>query len=252
MCAFGFRCTAYAGPETGVRDKASYVLEQGDIRFVVSGALDADSPIAEHVRTPRRRRARPRLAGRRRRRRLRGRVARGARSRSAPRGPRPTTTARWSWPRSATYGETVPHLRRPHPLPRPAARARLRRPTTSRPTPVGPEVGLTADRPRRRQRRAGQARRLGALLRRGPRLRPARPLRRRPDRHRVLGAHVDGRVGRLEDRDADQRAGRRPEEEPDPGVRRAPTTAPACSTSPCAPTTSWPRCRRCATAACGS
>ena len=50
MSAFGFRCTAYAGPETGMRDKASYVLEQGDIRFVVSGALSADSPIAEHVR----------------------------------------------------------------------------------------------------------------------------------------------------------------------------------------------------------
>src|SRR3954463_16793744 len=50
MSAFGFRCTAYAGPETGVRTKASYVLEQGDIRFVVSGALSADSPIAEHVR----------------------------------------------------------------------------------------------------------------------------------------------------------------------------------------------------------
>src|SRR3954462_8833157 len=29
MAAFGFECTAYAGPETGVRDKASYVLEQG-------------------------------------------------------------------------------------------------------------------------------------------------------------------------------------------------------------------------------
>ncbi len=50
MSAFGFRCTAYAGPETGVRDKASYVLEQGDIRFVVSGALSADSRIAHHVR----------------------------------------------------------------------------------------------------------------------------------------------------------------------------------------------------------
>jgi 4-hydroxyphenylpyruvate dioxygenase len=50
MSAFGFTCTAYAGPETGVREKASYVLEQGDIRFVVSGALDAGSPIAEHVR----------------------------------------------------------------------------------------------------------------------------------------------------------------------------------------------------------
>jgi 4-hydroxyphenylpyruvate dioxygenase len=50
MSAFGFTCTAYAGPETGMRHKASYVLEQGDIRFVVSGALDAASPIAEHVR----------------------------------------------------------------------------------------------------------------------------------------------------------------------------------------------------------
>src|SRR3954449_11661887 len=50
MSAFGFECTAYAGPETGVREKASYVLEQGDIRIVVSGALTADSPIAAHVR----------------------------------------------------------------------------------------------------------------------------------------------------------------------------------------------------------
>jgi 4-hydroxyphenylpyruvate dioxygenase len=47
--AFGFRCTAYAGPETGVDDRASYVLEQGDIRFVVTAALSADHPIAEHV-----------------------------------------------------------------------------------------------------------------------------------------------------------------------------------------------------------
>ncbi len=50
MSAFGFECTAYAGPETGAREKASYVLEQGDVRFVISGALDAESPIAQHVR----------------------------------------------------------------------------------------------------------------------------------------------------------------------------------------------------------
>ncbi len=49
LSAFGFTCTAYAGPETGVRHKASYVLEQGDIRLVVSAALAADSPIAAHV-----------------------------------------------------------------------------------------------------------------------------------------------------------------------------------------------------------
>jgi 4-hydroxyphenylpyruvate dioxygenase len=50
MSAFGFTCTAYAGPETGVRNKASYVLDQGEIRLVVSAALDAASPIAAHVR----------------------------------------------------------------------------------------------------------------------------------------------------------------------------------------------------------
>jgi 4-hydroxyphenylpyruvate dioxygenase len=50
MSAFGFRCTGYAGPESGIADKVSYVLEQGDIRFVVSGALDAHSRIADHVR----------------------------------------------------------------------------------------------------------------------------------------------------------------------------------------------------------
>jgi 4-hydroxyphenylpyruvate dioxygenase len=50
MSAFGFECTGYAGPESGVPDRVSYVLEQGDIRFVVTGALGADSPIADHVR----------------------------------------------------------------------------------------------------------------------------------------------------------------------------------------------------------
>jgi 4-hydroxyphenylpyruvate dioxygenase len=49
MSTLGFACTAYAGPETGERRKASYVLEQGGIRLVVSGALEADSPIAVHV-----------------------------------------------------------------------------------------------------------------------------------------------------------------------------------------------------------
>ena len=40
--AFGFRRMAYAGPETGVRDRASYVLEQGDIRLVVTSGLRRD------------------------------------------------------------------------------------------------------------------------------------------------------------------------------------------------------------------
>jgi 4-hydroxyphenylpyruvate dioxygenase len=43
--AFGFTRTAYAGPETGVRDRASYVLEQGDVRLVVTSGLREDSEI---------------------------------------------------------------------------------------------------------------------------------------------------------------------------------------------------------------
>jgi 4-hydroxyphenylpyruvate dioxygenase len=46
--AMGFTRTAYAGPETGVRDRASYVLEQGDIRFVVTSALREEHEITRH------------------------------------------------------------------------------------------------------------------------------------------------------------------------------------------------------------
>jgi 4-hydroxyphenylpyruvate dioxygenase len=48
--AFGMKLTGYSGPETGVRDRASYVLEQEKIRFVLSTALSPDHPIAEHVK----------------------------------------------------------------------------------------------------------------------------------------------------------------------------------------------------------
>ena len=43
--AFGFTKTAYSGPETGVRDRASYLLEQGDIRFVLTSGLRGDGEI---------------------------------------------------------------------------------------------------------------------------------------------------------------------------------------------------------------
>jgi len=46
----GFELIAYAGPETGMRDRASYVLQQGKIRFVLTTSLQPDSDIAEHVR----------------------------------------------------------------------------------------------------------------------------------------------------------------------------------------------------------
>src|SRR3712207_3653624 len=48
--AFGFTPVAYAGLETGVRDQASYVLQQRKIRLVVTAPLGPEGEIAEHVR----------------------------------------------------------------------------------------------------------------------------------------------------------------------------------------------------------
>jgi 4-hydroxyphenylpyruvate dioxygenase len=46
--AFGFQSLAYAGPETGVRDRASYVLIQEKMRLVLTTPMNSDHPIAEH------------------------------------------------------------------------------------------------------------------------------------------------------------------------------------------------------------
>ncbi len=48
--AFGFQSEAYSGLETGVRDRASYVIKQDKIRIVLTTALNSDSPIGEHVK----------------------------------------------------------------------------------------------------------------------------------------------------------------------------------------------------------
>src|SRR4051794_41867409 len=53
MHAFGFKLVAYSGLETGVRDRASYVLQQGRIRLVLTGGRWAGSPVAAHHRAPR-------------------------------------------------------------------------------------------------------------------------------------------------------------------------------------------------------
>lgn len=47
--AFGFEVVGYTGPEFGVRDRCSYVLQQGHVRFVVTAGLSADSPIVQHA-----------------------------------------------------------------------------------------------------------------------------------------------------------------------------------------------------------
>ena len=48
--AFGMELVAYSGPETGNRDHHAYVLRSGAVRFVLKGAVDPDSPVADHHR----------------------------------------------------------------------------------------------------------------------------------------------------------------------------------------------------------
>jgi 4-hydroxyphenylpyruvate dioxygenase len=47
---FGFTPVAHAGPETGRRDRVSYLLQQGDVRFLVTGGLGPDDIVTDHVR----------------------------------------------------------------------------------------------------------------------------------------------------------------------------------------------------------
>ncbi|MGH7636857.1 MAG: 4-hydroxyphenylpyruvate dioxygenase [Gemmatimonadaceae bacterium] len=49
--AFGFQLVGYRGPETGVRDRVSYLLTQNKIRFVLTSALGPEGLIAEHAHT---------------------------------------------------------------------------------------------------------------------------------------------------------------------------------------------------------
>ncbi len=47
--AFGFQSLAYAGPETGVKDRVSYVIRQEKLTFVLTTPLHPGNPIADHI-----------------------------------------------------------------------------------------------------------------------------------------------------------------------------------------------------------
>ena len=49
MSAFGFQSLAYAGPETGQRDRASYVVRQHKLTFMLTTPLRGGNPIADHI-----------------------------------------------------------------------------------------------------------------------------------------------------------------------------------------------------------
>src|SRR5437763_6117099 len=47
--AFGFQSLAYSGPETGVKDRASYAIRQNKLTLVLTTPLRPDNPIADHI-----------------------------------------------------------------------------------------------------------------------------------------------------------------------------------------------------------
>lgn len=47
--AFGFQSLAYAGPETGIKDRASYALRQNKLTFVLTTPLRSGNPVANHI-----------------------------------------------------------------------------------------------------------------------------------------------------------------------------------------------------------
>src|SRR4026209_863050 len=47
--AFGFQSVAYAGPETGSKDRASYVIRQNKLTFVLTTSLKAGGPVSEYI-----------------------------------------------------------------------------------------------------------------------------------------------------------------------------------------------------------
>ena len=198
--AFGMTCVAYRGPEQGYRDHAEYVLVSGSARFLVTGAVHAGAPGADHVArhsdgisdialdVPDVDAAYPHA------------VAAGARGVTEPHD----LTDEHGTVRIAaiaTYGDTDPLAGRPVPLRRPVP-ARLRGPRPDRRPAArdrrrpAAEALLPGRRPRGRQRRAGQDGRVGGVLPPGHGLHQHGRVRRRRHRHRLLGADVQGRRGR--------------------------------------------------------
>ena len=201
--ALGFKEVAYAGLETGVRDRASHVLAQGRIRIVLTGALVPDHEIGAHV------------------------AKHGDGVKVIALGvPDVDHAYREATTRGATRRRgAARRLRRP----RHACAARRSRPTATRCTPSSTAASTRArsspatrratidvrrrrpagDRPHRRQRRARPHGRVGQVLR--GRLRDARDaaLLRRRHLDRVLRADVEGRHQRQRPREVPaQRAGR--------------------------------------------
>src|SRR6185436_5860539 len=49
MSAFGFQALAYAGPETGIKDRASYAVRQNKLTIVLTTPIRANNEMADHI-----------------------------------------------------------------------------------------------------------------------------------------------------------------------------------------------------------
>src|SRR5438309_11797373 len=47
--AFGFQSLAYAGPETGMKDRASYAIRQKNVTLVLTTPIRLENPMSDHV-----------------------------------------------------------------------------------------------------------------------------------------------------------------------------------------------------------
>ena len=213
--ALGFHPTAYAGPETGVRDRASYVLEQGDARFVVT-ALSGPTTRSRGTRTCT---ATASVS-------FRVPDATEAYRQALQRGAREVDEPRWvedehgrvELASIATYGETIHNFVNREEYS--GAYLPGYRAVESENGQVDVGVGLKLIDHVVGNVELGRMK-LGRVLRALPRLPRAHALHGRGDLDRVLGAHEQGDDGRRRPLQAsDQRAGGRQAQESDRGVPR--------------------------------
>ena len=216
---WGFTPVAFSGLETGVRDRASYVMRQHDITIVLTGALSPGR---------RDRRARPSP----RRRRPGHRVRRRRRPRPRSRRPRAAAPARRSSRSSSTAARTASSAARRSTRTARSATASSTGATTTASSPRA--TGRSRSRPRRRRGLSlleidhcvgnvelGDMNRFVDFYRDVFGFAQLDPLRRQGHPHRLQRAHVQGHDQRQRPGQVpDQRARHRQEEEPDPGVPR--------------------------------
>ena len=186
--AFGMSLVAYAGPETGQRDRASYVVQQGKIRFVLTTPLRGGNAIAEHVHRHGDGVTRHCAVGRRCPCRPGTRPPAAAPSASPSLTSSPTNTARLSSSSIRTYGDTIHTF---------VERKQLHRAVPSRLSRCRTRSGRAPRRPAPHRSHGGQRglardERVGRFLRQRDGLLALPALRRQGHLHRILGADVEG------------------------------------------------------------